>query len=118
MTTVVAFAAWNVMEDHDPIARFELTNLTAHGRYDTRGFVSKNARRRMRTARDFLEIGSTDAASVYPDQQFALPNLRYRNGFDPNVVDAAIDGCSHGGRNRPLRFFDRKLPRDGHLSLP
>ena len=50
----------------------------------------------MRAGGNLLQVGSADAAGVYPDQDLAGPDLRDRNGLQTNVVDAAIDGGLHG----------------------
>jgi hypothetical protein len=78
--------------------------------------MSENARRRVRTARDLLEIGSADAASMNSDQQLARPNVRHRHGLHSNVIDAPVNRRLHGGRNRMLRVCDRELSRDCHLN--
>ena len=114
VAAVVALAAGDVVEHHDAITRLELADSLTYRCHDARCLVSEDARRGVRAAGNFLEIGSADAASVHPNQQLARTDLRHGHGFHPNVVDPAIDRRVHGGRDRQLGFFDRELSGDCH----
>lgn len=48
---------------------------------------------------NFLEIGAADAARVNSDEHFAWTYRWDRYGLDADIVDAAIDCGTHGGRN-------------------
>ncbi len=51
---------------------------------------------------DFLEVGAADAAGVDFDQDFAGADFGDGDGFEADVVDAAIDGGQHGARDFAL----------------
>ena len=109
VATVIALAAWNVMEDHDSIAGLELTHSFAHRSNLARSFMTENSRRGMRSSGDLLQIGATNSAGVYPKQQFASAYFGHGYCFQANVVDSSIDGSQHRGGNGPLSFVDREL---------
>src|SRR5205823_252934 len=54
MATVIAFAAWDVVEDYDSIANFKLTHAFAHSRNLTRSLVTENAGRGMGSGGNLL----------------------------------------------------------------
>ena len=56
---------------------------------------------------DFFEVGAADAAGVDFDQDFAGGDFGDGDGFEADVVDAAIDGGQHGGRDFAWRLVGR-----------
>src|SRR5271166_989253 len=89
MTAVVTLPARDVMKYHYPVARLKLPYSCTHRRNHARGFVSKDARRRMRSGGNFLEIGTAHSTGMHPNQQFSCANLRHRHGFQTDVIHPA-----------------------------
>src|SRR2546430_747861 len=114
METVIALAAWDVVEDHDSIAGLEITRSIAHSRNLARSLVTENARRRMGSSGNLLQICATNSAGVYPKQQLAGANLGHRHRFQANVVGAPVNGGHHRRGNRSLFFLDGELSGNGH----
>ena len=83
------------MKDHDPIARSVIGDAFADGGYDSGSFVSEDARCRMRSGGNLLEVGAADAAGVDADEHFARADRGHRNCFEADVVDAAVDRSVH-----------------------
>jgi hypothetical protein len=80
---------------------------------DAGGFVSKNARRPDFAVLDFLDVGGADAADGDFDEEFAGLNGGHGDGFEPEVVGAAIDNGAHGGGDGGLHeFLDRILKKN------
>src|ERR1019366_3292984 len=94
---VEAFAAGDVVKHHHAVAEFVAGNILAERSNHSGSFMAKDAGSRMRTGGNLLEIGAADAAGVDPDQDFSWADLRNRDGFQPNVVHAAINRRLHGG---------------------
>ena len=69
--------------------------------------MTEDAGRRVRSGVDLFEIGTADAARVYPHQQLAAADFRYRNGFYADVILAAVHCGLHRGRNYPPRVAYR-----------
>ena len=63
--------------------------------------VAEDARGRMRSGGDLLQVRSADAAGVHAHQQLARRDFGHRNGFQPYVVLSAINRRLHGGGNLP-----------------
>ncbi len=58
-------------------------------------FMSKNARRRDGAVVDFLDVSGADATHGDFDQELAGLNFGDGDGFEPEVVRAAIDDGLH-----------------------
>ena len=57
--------------------------------------MAKNARRRHGAVVDFLDVGGADATHGDFDQEFAGPISRDGDGFEAEIVRAAIDDGLH-----------------------
>jgi hypothetical protein len=114
VTAVEAFATWNVMEDDHSVSRLELADFHAHSGHYTGCFMSENARGRMRSARDFLEIRSADSAGVNLQQQFSRPNVRHWDGLHANIVHATINGSPHAAWDCLLGLVEPELSSNRH----
>jgi hypothetical protein len=70
---------------------------------------------------DFFDVGGADAADGDFDQQFVCANARDGDGFEAEVVNAAINDGAHGfGDVKHARFLaqrreDAKPQRTGFL---
>jgi hypothetical protein len=92
-----------VQARHVMVERHAVANLPSQFR-DARpelgnhagGFVSKNARRRHGAVLDFFDVGGADAAHGDFDEQFVGADARDGDGFEAEIVDAAIDDGAHG----------------------
>src|SRR5438067_11766230 len=102
MAAVLALTARDVVEDHDPVAGGELRDSLAGGSNGSGGFMAEDSRHGVRSGSDLLQVSTANAAGMDLEQDFAATDLGYRNGFEPHVVLAAVDGGSHRGRNLPL----------------
>jgi hypothetical protein len=91
VTAVIAFAARDVMKNDDAISGMEVAQVLADGGDDAGSFVSENAGCGVRAGRNFLEVGAADAASMHTEKEFAWTDFGNRNGFEADVVLAAID---------------------------
>ena len=60
------------------------------------GFVAEDARRRHGAVLDFFDVGGADAAHGDFDEEFVGADGRDGDGFEAEVVDAAIDDGAHG----------------------
>ena len=63
------------------------------------GFVAEDARGRDGAVLDFFDVGGADAADGDLDEEFAGGNPRDGDGFEAQVVDAAINDGAHGFGN-------------------
>src|SRR5215467_3868188 len=104
------------MEDHHTIANLEARHARTDCGDDACRLMSKDARRRVRTCRDLLEISPADAAGMNTDQNLARADLRHWYGLHADVIFAVVNGCTHGrgdgfGHTRRFGFGDY-----GHLS--
>jgi hypothetical protein len=95
------------MEDDDAFARAVLSDAFADGGDRAGSLVPEDTRSGMGAGRDFLEVGTADAAGMDADQHFAGANLRDGDGFKADVVDAAVDRSLHGGWDFVHGSFDR-----------
>ena len=95
VAAVVALAAGDVVEDDDAIARMEIGDAFTDDGDDTGSFVSEDAWGGVGSGMDFLEIGAAHAAGVDADEQFAGADAGDGNGFESDVVDAAVYGGEH-----------------------
>jgi hypothetical protein len=115
MPARVAFQAGNVMMQRNPVADFKTLKVSSHFHNRPGGFVSENPRQGNRSVPDFFYVRRTDAANGHLDEQLAGTDPRDRDGFDAEVVRAAInDGThglrdhEHGERNKPLMFANKR----------
>jgi hypothetical protein len=92
MTAVVALAAWDVMKDDDAIAGLENVYASADGGDYSGSFVAEDAGRGVRSGGNFLEVGAADSAGVNFEQKLARADGGNGNGFETNVIHAAVDG--------------------------
>jgi len=99
MLAVIAFAAGDVMEDDDTVARSKLPDSSPDGGYFSRSFVPKDARSRMRASGDLLEVGTADSASVNPQKKLSRTDLRNGDGFKADVVYPAVNRGQHVSRD-------------------
>jgi len=112
------------MKRHHAIADAELSNAVSHLGDDTRGFVTKNARRGVRAGRNLLQIGAADSTSVDPNQNLSRSDFRHGHFFQTDVVHAAIHGRPHRGRNLTPYAFSCECLSNCHsraiscLSIP
>ena len=60
------------------------------------GFVAEDARGRDEAVLDFFDVGGADAADGDLDEQFVRAEARDGDGFEAEVVDAAINNGAHG----------------------
>jgi len=104
MAAVVALAAGNVMEDYDAVAGSEAGDSGTDGCGYAGGFMAEDAGSGMRPGSDFLEIGAANAAGVNANQNLSGSDLRDGDGFEADVVYAAINRRPHGcgDRERPI----------------
>ena len=63
------------------------------------GFMAEDSRRRHGAISDFLEVGRADAAHSDLDEQFVRADARDGDGFEAQIVDAAINDGAHGFRD-------------------
>jgi hypothetical protein len=117
MTAVIAGAAGNVVKNNHPIPRLELADASADGGDHSRGFVAEDARGGMRSSGNLLEVGAANAAGVYTQQKFPGAYLGDRDGFQANIVDAAVNSGKHGRWNRLASIFYCDLSGNPHYVL-
>ena len=98
MPAKMAVQARHVMVQGDAVADFppQIRDPRPQLRNHAGGFVSEDARGRDGAELDFLDVGGADAAGGDADEEFAGADARDGNGFDAQVVDAAIDDGAHG----------------------
>ena len=60
------------------------------------GFVAEDARGRDGAVLDFFDVGGADAADGDFDEQFVRADARDGDGFEAEIVDAAINDGAHG----------------------
>ena len=87
------------MVDHHPLAHLKPRRALAHFHDGSRHLVPEDARRRVRTGVNLLQIRPADSARSHLDQQLARPNRRHRNSLHAHVVHAAVNHGPHGGGN-------------------
>ena len=97
LAAVVALAAGNMMEAHDAVADSEFGDACADLGDHSGHFMTEDARRGVRAAVDFFEIGAADAAGGDLDEQLTGADARNGDRFEAHVVDAAVNDCAHGG---------------------
>jgi hypothetical protein len=114
MLAVETLAAGDVMKNYDAVSELEFVDACADGGDHSGGFVSEDARSGVGTGRDFLQVGAANSAAVHSQQQFAGTDLGHGNGFETNIIHAAVDRRLHGGRNRPHAILHCVLSGDGH----
>jgi hypothetical protein len=64
---------------------------------DAGGFVSEDARGWQGAEVDFLDVGGADATDGDFDEEFAGVDGRDGDGFEAEIVGAAINDGGHGG---------------------
>ena len=84
------------MKHHHAIAEFVADNVFADSGNYSGSFMAKDARGRMRTGGNLLEISAADAAGVDPNQDFSRTDLWDWDGLQPDVVNPAIHRRLHG----------------------
>jgi hypothetical protein len=107
MAAAMAVEARDVMVQRDAVADFEAAREDARPTifstadfYDCAGgFVAEDARRRDGPVMDFFDVGGADAADGDFDEQFIRAEARHGDGFETQVVDAAINDGAHGFRD-------------------
>src|SRR5208282_1763107 len=99
---VEAVAARNVVEADDAIAGLELRYAAADLNDGSRKLVPQNLRRLNESVVNLLDVRSANAACRHAEQDFALANLRNRNGLDNHAALAAVDAGAHVPRMFPL----------------
>jgi len=114
---VETLAARNVVEDHDAVAGAKVADALADGGDNAGGFVSENSRGGVRAGRNLLEVGAANAAGVNADKEFSWADSGDRNGFEADVVYAAIDRSLHGRWNRAWVGLDSILSDEGHQAI-
>lgn len=73
--------------------------------------MAEDARRRDGAIMDFFDVGGADAADGDLDQQFIRADARDGDGFEAQVVDAAINNGAHGlGNGGHAEVFNAKSP--------
>jgi hypothetical protein len=87
------------MKDDDAVAGLENVNASADGGDYPGGFVAEDAGCGVRSGGNFLEVGAADPAGVNFQQKFAGTDGGNGNGFEANVIHAAVDGGTHGRWN-------------------
>src|SRR5882762_10944381 len=76
--------------------------------------MPENAGSRMGPRGNFLQVGSTDAAGMDPEQKFARANVGNGHRFHTDIVLAAVDSSLHGGGDFRQPAFDRDLSGNRH----
>ncbi len=103
MPAKMAVPARHVMVERHAVAGFEAAREDARPTPDTDdgpgGFVAEDARRRHGAGLDFFDVGGADAAGGDFDEQFVGADARDGDGFEAQVVHAAIDDGAHGFGN-------------------
>jgi hypothetical protein len=119
MAAVMAIQARHVMVQGNAVANLpaEFRDAGSEPGNNAGGFVSKNARGRDSAVLDFFDVGGADAAGGDADEKFERTDAGNRNGFEAEVVHAAIDDGAHGfgdvrhGEVLTQRRQDAKLQR-------
>jgi hypothetical protein len=83
----------------DTVADFEIFDAFTDLHDGAGGFVSEDARGWNGAVMDFFDVGGTHTAGGDFDQEFAGLDFGNGNGFDPQIVWAAIYDRLHGGGN-------------------
>lgn len=112
VAAVMAFQARHMMVESHAVADLEAADdvagaarlHSASARWTnfyncSSGFVSEDARGFDGAVVDFFDVGGANAADGDFDEQFVWPNGRHRDGFDAEIVDAAINDGTHGFRD-------------------
>src|SRR5262249_26858153 len=97
VAAVITLAARNVVKDHHPVAGPEIRYARTDRRNLSRRFMAENPGRRMRTRHNLFQVGAADAAGMHADQYLSSADFRDGNGFQANIVLAAIHGGLHVG---------------------
>ncbi len=102
------------MEDHDAIAGAISADAFAdRGNFAGR-LVSEDARRGMRASGNFFEVGAADSTGVHADEHFTGANRGDGDGFEADIVHAAVNGGLHGRGDSVQGSFDAELSSNGH----
>ena len=59
--------------------------------------MSEDARGGMGAGGNLLEVGAANAAGMDADEHLSGTDLRDGDGFEADIIDAAVDGGLHGG---------------------
>jgi hypothetical protein len=97
---IEAVTARNVVKADDSIACGPA--LDTNSRFDdgSRDFVTENLRRFYKIVADFLDIGSANAASGDPNENFTDSDFRDGHSFEDDTAVAPIYACAHFGRDK------------------
>lgn len=115
----MAIQARDMMMEGHAVADLKIANrrfLIANFHNRAGGFVAEDARGSNSTVLDFFDVGGADAADADFHEQFVTANARDRNGFQAEVVDAAIDDGAHGfgdGKHRSYLATDETQLKHG-----
>ena len=112
--TVETLATRNVVKDHDAIATAVVVDLFTDCGNDAGGFVSKDARGGVGACGNLLEVGAADAAGVDADEHLAGADRGDGDGFEADVVHAAIHGGLHGCWDGLWKALDHGWSGNGH----
>jgi hypothetical protein len=96
MPAKMAVQAGHVMVQGDAVADFEAARARAGADDGSGGFVAEDARWRDGAVLDFFDVGGADAAHGDLDEEFAGADAGDGDGFETEVVHAAIDDGAHG----------------------
>ncbi|HWO35246.1 MAG TPA: hypothetical protein VNO32_41160, partial [Candidatus Acidoferrum sp.] len=91
VTAVITLAARDMVEDYDAISRCKLGDAGADGCHHAGGFMAENAWGGMRAGGNFFKVRATDAAGVHSHEQLPRADLWNRNGFQADVIYAAVN---------------------------
>lgn len=76
--------------------------------------MAKDAGRGVRTGSDLLQVGTANAAGMNAKQQFAGADFWNGDGFEADVVHAAVDCRKHGCGDGLSRILDCDLSGNAH----
>jgi len=99
MAAGVAIQAGDVMVEGGAGAEAKAAGLRAHLDNDAGGFMAEDARGREGGVLDFFDVGGADAAGGDLNEEFAGADFGDGNGFEAEIVGAAIHDGGHGFRD-------------------
>lgn len=79
--------------------------------------MSEDARGGVRSGRNLLEVCAADTAGMHADEKFSGADGGDWDGFEADVVNAAVDRGLHGRGNQMLRRLDRIRSGNGHQAI-
>ena len=124
MPAEMAVQARHVMVQRNAIARLPPQSRDARPQLHngSGGFMSEDARRRHGAVLDFFDVGGADAAHGDLDEEFVGADAGDGDGFEAQVVHAAINDGAHGfgngGHGGSLITDGHGVkPRGGHAAI-